>query len=386
MIQYGRGSLPATLLTYREAVTLIEGAPPPAEPRLLAGARPWPGAVGAGRGGGEGVRRALATQPNDVSFRLAYFRFFAQQGQWDRADAELAKAGALHNDDTVPWLTLPSGTKFKTADVVGVPGAGCWFEGFRVFTEHQQWDRAEAALAKVGELAPRTWVIRLLAWRVYVDKEQWERAAAQLVKAVEIAPGNTALRLTLFVYHANLGQWDKADAEYARVTAERPGDAHIHFQAGKQYLDRQRHAQAASAYARVTEFDPENSGAWNSLAVCHYRLRQFDKAIEFYTRAINIKDTNAVYWHNRASCYAELQQWKQAVTDCAAAVRFAPPKLNYRRDYAMICLACGQVEKYRQVCADVFKSFEGSPNRQAVDAIVRMPAPWGGTPCPTSQS
>jgi tetratricopeptide (TPR) repeat protein len=349
VILLDRIHLPAALLTYREAVTLIEGSPPPEDPRLWLLRGRGLGLLGRVEAAEKEFARALAARPNDADFRLAYFRSLADQGRWDRADEELARAAALHPNDTDPWL-----------------------EGFRVFTEHQQWERADRAMARVGKLAPRNVQIRVQAWRAYVDKEQWERAAAQLAKAVEIAPENAVLRLALFGYHADKGQWDKADAEYARVIAERPKNAQLHLRAGLQYLNGQHHEQAAAAFARAAELDPENPNPWNQLGVCYYRLRMFDKAIEPFTRSINLQRTNGVYWANRASCYAELQRWKEAAADCAEAVRLAPQNLDFRRDYAFTCLASGQEEKYRQVCAELFKSFEDSPNNLAVDPIVRM--------------
>jgi tetratricopeptide (TPR) repeat protein len=94
-------------LYYREAKVLIDGSPPPDDPRLhVLRARAFAGLRWSGKAGAE-YDAALKLSSQDPEVRLEAHRnrgyWYTGHGQWREAAAEFAKASELHPDDWHSW-------------------------------------------------------------------------------------------------------------------------------------------------------------------------------------------------------------------------------------------------------------------------------------------
>jgi tetratricopeptide (TPR) repeat protein len=97
--------------------------------------------------------------------------------------------------------------------------------------------------------------------------------------------------------------------------------------------------------------------------------RNWPAAIHHLDRLIAAHPTVGPLYARRGHAYAELEHWDKAAADYARASELRPEdgELGYRRP--ILCLARGDEEEYRRVCADVLQRFgEGASLRDALDA------------------
>jgi serine/threonine protein kinase/Flp pilus assembly protein TadD len=315
------------LVIYREAKTLIEGAPPPDDPQdHIVRARAWV-VLGQNEQAAAAYARAVALKPDDPRIRLQGVRVYTDLGRWDKADSEYAQATKLRTND--PQFHL---------------------DAFHLFASLKRWDRAEAAYARAAALKPNDPEIRLEGFQFYADLEQWDKARAEHEKAVRSEPEDTNLWLACFRYHTDRSQWEKADAELKRLRARRPGDAKLARAAAELFAQQKQWQRAADAAAASLALEPNQADVWGRKGDWHYHLRQWDRAVDALTEAVNRKPDNADFWKSRATNYAELERWDRAAADYARAVERTPDDLNLRYEHALACLAAGQTAGYRKAC------------------------------------
>ena len=121
--------------------------------------------------------------------------------------------------------------------------------------------------------------------------------------------------------HAQLGLWDKAVADFSTALAK----------------------------------DGSDSRVWNARGYCHGRLRDWQKAIADYSKAIELKSDYSPSWYGRGCAYAELKQWDKAGADIAKAIQLNPEPANFWYGQAMVQLATGDTNGYRQSCASLLE-------------------------------
>ncbi len=197
---------------FREAHTLIEGSPPPEDPRL----------------------------------RIVRGRAFAVLGRQEQADDEYAAAAKLGPDD--PQIR---------------------FACFRFHVERGRPGTAETELAKVAELRPQDPQVHLDAFRVYADNSRSEQADAVHAKAIQLRPDDVKIRLEPFRYHVARGETAKAESDYARVEQHRPSDIAFRIACGHYCAELAQWKTARAEFARAIQLGADAPGDWFVLALMH---------------------------------------------------------------------------------------------------------------------
>ncbi len=95
------------------------------------------------------------------------------------------------------------------------------------------------------------------------------------------------------------------------------------------------------------------------------------EAVTAYSRAIAGQADNSDAWFNRGALYAELGQWQNAASDFAKAAELTPDNIRPRYLGALVHLAAGDREGYRNMCASMVARFA-----ETEDANIAHFASW----------
>ncbi|MCI0459791.1 MAG: tetratricopeptide repeat protein, partial [Gemmataceae bacterium] len=179
---------------HAEAHRLIEGSPPPEDPRLHV-LRGWAFA-GLGRTdrAAPEYQRAVQLAPNEYGIRLAAFRFHADSKRWPDAKAELIAMKRLRPRD-----------------------AGVSVEAFRSFADNGNRDRAAAEHAAAVKLNPDDLRVLLERHRYHHERGEPKEAAAAYVEATRDRANDIPFRIKLGDVCAGVRLWATARGEYARI-------------------------------------------------------------------------------------------------------------------------------------------------------------------------
>ncbi len=153
--------------------------------------------------------------------------------------------------------------------------------------------RAEAALRKSLELAPRqAGALRHLAY-VFYSRHEFEEAAAQATQAIALDPHDGDAYGILGDAHLEVGRYDAAEAAYRSMMAEGDGLYALARLAGLKSLRGDAHGaiadlQRALATARGDPSYPAESVAWTAwqLGAEHFAIGNVDAAQASYLAAL----------------------------------------------------------------------------------------------------
>jgi WD40 repeat protein/tetratricopeptide (TPR) repeat protein/tRNA A-37 threonylcarbamoyl transferase component Bud32 len=216
----------------------------------------------------------------------------------------------------VPWTTpvdqLTSWMEVITGQKRDADGVVRWLAP-------EAWQAARQKLPKPGRLPLSP--IEPAAWhRTQAEqceqKGRWFATIFHLNFLVdEKGPDRWLLHTRRGRAHAQLGQWEKAIADLTKAIKGKPGDWRAWYVRGYAYIG----------------------------------LRRWDKATADLTESLKLKPGNGSALAFRGLARAELGQWEEAARDYAKAAQ-TERTLDLWRDYAMVCLARGDDEGYRDIC------------------------------------
>jgi len=317
-------------ISYREAQTLINGAPPPEDPRLWVVRGRALAALGWKDQANAACARAVELAAKDVQIRGACFHVYADSNQWDRAAAEHAQAVKLNPGDPAIVLAV-----------------------FRYHAERGNWKQAEAEYDNVLRQRPKDLDLRIGAGAIYARHGHWQQAVAQYSTALTLLRKDDARRAN--VRWARVGAYiqlkedDKALADLQGVGQTGPEQPRelvnrcFHLAHRLEYAG--RHQDAVRAYDCVIQLDPKLALAWCNRGAVHVNLRQWDKAFADSSKAIELDPKCALAWINLGIIHASRGQKDKAFTDYTKAIEL-DPKLAlawYNRANAFVNL--GQWDK-----------------------------------------
>jgi tetratricopeptide (TPR) repeat protein len=197
------------LVYYREAVNLIDGRPPPEDPRFRAARGISLAALGRHDAAAAEFAAATRLAPADPMIGLEAFRHAVRHGPAATADAECARLQAL-----------------PARGGAAIAGKKLFhLEAYRLYATHGRPDRAAAVLAD----AVRRWPdeLRFRVEPVRFHAEQGDDAAVRTA-AVEIArhrPDDADFRLDCAGAYVQMGQWSLARGELEQAARMKPEDS-----------------------------------------------------------------------------------------------------------------------------------------------------------------
>jgi tetratricopeptide (TPR) repeat protein len=324
-----------------EAKELLDGVRPSDDPRWWVIRGRSLAAVGRLKQAQAEFARAIKARPRDADVRMACFRSYVDQKQWDKAELELAAASRLKPDDAAIWSTA-----------------------FNTYAQQGQRRRADAALEQWARKSPQGFMVYIVGFKMYANLGDLVAARAAQDRATAAAaaasiPDANVLSLGLALWHLAREEWDKAEAEYQRAAAKWPKDGNLRwFYAYQLTLRNRDYPKVVGLLEEATRLKPDNAGYWNDLGNGHMRMENFEKASEALSRAIQVEPKIADYWANRGNAKAELGRWKEAAADYARAAALQPSNSNYRDKQALWCLSGGFIAEYKKVCAKMARLAE----------------------------
>jgi tetratricopeptide (TPR) repeat protein len=300
--------LPCQIL-YREATTLIDGAPAPEDARLVVvRGRAW-AALGKTPEASACYAQAVKLSPDDVQIRLALLPSMQDRDQYARTLADLHEMLKRHPNQAAEGRHAFAQ---KCCDLGGT------------LREGQRFQHAAAAYSWAVEIDPKF----ALAWYelgvAYGQLGQYDKALADYSKAIELKPDYPGAWNNRGIAYWNLGQYDKAIADYSKVIELDPKYAPAWYNRGNGYTALGRMDKAVADYSKAIELKPDCSEAWNNRGCAYGNPGQDDKALADFSKAIELKPDNSEAWNNRGNAYLKQGQYDKAIADSSKAIALTP--------------------------------------------------------------
>ena len=127
---------------------------------------------------------------------------------------------------------------------------------------------------------------------------------------------------------------------------------------------RQRHP----AHSQL-EFAEKHGDAWREAADC-LRVHHWQTAIQHLDRlvaAYSVGRIGSKLYNRRGIAYAEFEQWEKAAADFARASELVPYEVEIWRNWAYACLAAGEEEAFRRICASMLQRFAEASSNDVLD-------------------
>ncbi|HVC96591.1 MAG TPA: tetratricopeptide repeat protein [Pirellulales bacterium] len=339
--------MPCQLL-YREAKTLIDGAPPEEDPRLwVVRGRAW-AALEREDEAQACYRRAFKLAPDDLAIHLAALpreadldertqelaglERFLEQHPNQPAECRRALAqrhydlgellrGEKHGDEALAAYgrAVELASDFKEA----------WSQKGLVSLDLYRFKDAAEDFSHVIELDPKD----AGAWNgrgySHCHSNELDEAVADHSKAIELDPNLAASWFHRSFVHIKLGQYDKAIADCSKAIELDPKYAVAWCRRGVAQDDSMQLDEAIADYTKAIELDPKYVLAWSNRGLAHFNLNEFDEAVADYTKAIELAPDSAVNHNNLAWLLAtspdpKFRDPRRAVELAKRAVELAP--------------------------------------------------------------
>ena len=263
------------------------------------------------------LEQLAAAHPKMTVYRQAMGQLYRELGQWDKA-AEIATDLDDPELNNIAWQIVASSAPDPQAVKLAV-------------------GLAQKAVAR----APDARHIVNTLGTAYYRAGDWKAAIETLTKADEMYAGWNFSFNAFFIAmaHEQLGENEQARKWYAPALVWMAKHA-----PENEELLRFR-AEAASLLGLPERLSPE-----------HEQVKA--DGLEYYTLVLEAHPKADWAWSKRGASYAELGQWKEAMADFAKAVELKKDDPLHRYRQALARLQLGDVEGYRNVCADMLEQFD----------------------------
>jgi tetratricopeptide (TPR) repeat protein len=355
--------------------------------------------------------KAIEIRPDHASALVDRGNLHAQLGLWDLAAADYAGEFRLREPDTsARWFHLAllsvhlgdqegyhQVCRRMHARLGGTPNRAFACELIRSGVLAPDPGVDCAGLVELAELVavndPQLWYHHYLLGIAQYRAGQHEHAIRHLRDSIALFPAYPDLpNPILAMAHHRLGQ--TAQAREALEAAARTLDRWTRERYEKQAVDWLHH-RGATAIWPVT---------WWDYLECQHYYREAKLLIDGSPppddprlRALRARTFAGLRWRshaegeyaevlkawphdrqirfeahvNRAESFVHLSQWRQAAGEFAQASEFQP-EVAYLRTYrAIALLAAGDVDAYRQACADMVKRFEKTEKATTASDVLR---------------
>jgi serine/threonine-protein kinase len=185
-------------------------------------------------------------------------------------------------------------------------------------------ERARAAAARAGALAPHLAAVRLTSAMIATTTGRYEDAVATLQSVLADDPTSAdALRELGRAFEA-VGDMARAEGAFKQAVAARPNDWSAYNHLGAFYSRRRRWSDAAEQFSRVLELTPDNARGHSNLGGMQVLLGEVDAAIASFEHATAINPAYATAWSNLGTLYFRQSRDADAVRALEQASALGP--------------------------------------------------------------
>ncbi|MEZ5329507.1 MAG: tetratricopeptide repeat protein [Verrucomicrobiales bacterium] len=255
------------------------------------------------------------TAPN---YETCIFRgmLLRQQGKIQEARDCFAQAEALSPDNSLPVFQLAeldlldgaharaleriTGQLSKTPD----SAAGHYLQG-RIFSDQDNWNKAEEALLKAVELEPNFFHAYGLLVKTYIGSGKLPEALAQLETLVERNPSDLSALMRMAHIQEKLGQLHKAKETYETILSLAPNSAPTQNNLAVLYAEEFDDLQKAYELAQsARSLLPESGYIADTLGWIVYKQNDFSRALVLLSEAVASTPQNArIQFHYGMASY-----------------------------------------------------------------------------------
>jgi WD40 repeat protein/serine/threonine protein kinase len=198
---------------------------------------------------------AVPAHPDDAARTAAWFQYYAEQKQWDKAAAALTRLDRQLPGDANLWSGAGR-TYFDAGRLNDAAGA---------FAEARQRDGPANAWTyhnSIGECRSR--------------QNRRDEAIGHFTEAIRAgAPVTIAWRNRADCYVATR-QWERAAADYTEVINREPDDIHLWRARGRCAAEQGKYLEAITDYTEACRRKPEDVGSWYYCSHAHLAANDHD--------------------------------------------------------------------------------------------------------------
>ncbi|HEY71936.1 MAG: hypothetical protein B6I35_05605 [Anaerolineaceae bacterium 4572_32.2] len=234
----------------------------------------------------------------------------------------LAGCGGGGGQDEPPAPTSVPPTSAPAA--TPIPSAKDHMDQGMEYIEQGQYEKAIAELKKAIELEPDNSDAHRNLGTVYGELNQWEEAAAAYEQAIELDPDFGEAYGDLVGAYFYLERIPEAIEAGEKAIELAPDYATAHNNLGAVYANQGDLAAAIAEWEKAVELDPSDPMPHNNLGLVYNRQDEFDMAIVEYKEAIELDPDYALAHFNLGLLYAQQGVADNAVIEFETYLQLRP--------------------------------------------------------------
>jgi WD40 repeat protein/tetratricopeptide (TPR) repeat protein len=342
---------------------------------------------------------AATPKPDDPGRSAAWFKHYAEQKQWDKAAAALARTdqqlpGDVHLWRSAGYVYYDSGDWDQAADcyaraIKREPAENAWElrNNIGLCRKRQgRWEEAITHFDKAIQQEPNDKRLRRNRADCFLGLRQWERAIADFSASLPEWPDDVEVRVARGRCYVELGKWSEAAADFDKVAdldrkkresdfrksiLAKPDNAIHHNNFANWLLKQDRLAEAEVEVREAIKINPMSGNAHFTLGTILCAAGKRTEAETEFAEAIRLTPSPAAFQSDLGHAYARAGDWAKAATVFAGVVESNPSNYWARLYKAAYALAGNDVEAYRRTCAESLKLFGGGNNPDALNVTIR---------------
>ncbi len=257
-----------------------------------------------------------APQPKDAIDHYVAGQLLADQGEIDRALAELARAVETDPDLAVAYTAMGDiHRKDGNYEIASRFYQNACQANSYAFRPHYNLGVTYQALSRTAEyldkaqeylkkavstylraiaISPRDFDANLNISACYFELGKFDMAEQYCNTAIEINPQNPQAKSNLGMILDSQGRHYEAIDAYKSSLELNPQQPDILVNLGMTYVQLGRLKSAIGAFKTAARQQPENPQPWVQMGACRYRMGNYDEAEQAYRQAVELDKNNAV--------------------------------------------------------------------------------------------
>jgi WD40 repeat protein/predicted Zn-dependent protease len=322
--------------------------------------------------------RAIELRPRRPAYWIHRGDTYAALGQYKEAIADYSKAIDLAPKVALAWFNRgrayaalkewdKAADDYSRAIEREPKEASFWNQRGGAHSWRGRWAEAVGDYTRAIALKPGSPAYRMNRGEAHGRLKRWDKAADDYSTAIELGSKNADSWNGRGIANYNLGQWQQAVADHSKAIELKANVPDYWGNRGTAYTALKELGKASDDLARALDLDDQHAHSWNERGNISFSYGQFAEAVFNFTRAIALKPDRLAYRRNRGNAYAALKEWDKAADDYSRAIELKNDDPVLRYQLALVRLARGDRDGYRQACSDMLKRFGESSNAEVAD-------------------
>lgn len=290
--------------------------------------------------------RAGQMAPRDGALHLSQHLVHMQQGQEDKAAADLVRAIELSHALLPPterrWSTGQTSFPREYQDhwqelanhLTGLIDGGrnewwLWRGRGLAWATLGKWKDAAADFSKAIDLRPEDVDSLRGRARARLELRQYQAAVGDFTRAIQLSKDDAALYYLRGIAWARLLKWQFSFDDLDRAIELKAKGWPVRAERGWAASNLKRTEQAIKDYTQAIELGGRDPGLFNLRGLLYMNSYDYDRAIADFNEVIRLDSKLAWAYSNRGDAYRSKGAFQQAVADLSEAIRLDPSARRY---------------------------------------------------------